>query len=200
MPLLQAALAGVPDRLRRFRDGDESTIAVDKLEASPGADERACNLVSVTRRTFYGTVRETTELLQAACRTAFTAIEPRMDRFKEDAAAFRERFNAFTFSSSPLVVRGNPVGPEATIEHNREAARLRRAFGRDLLAASLAFEGLPSFQARTGAEDAQLSDLFTTESANLILARILRCGFSKTIRFSARIATCATAAFKFSSR
>jgi hypothetical protein len=177
MPLLRADLAGVPDRLRRFREGDESTIAVDKLEVPENADDRARNLVSVTRRTFYGTVRETTELLQAACRSAFSRIQPRMDRFRVEADAFRERFGAFTFSSSPLVVRGNPVGPEATIEHNREASRLRQLFGRDLLAASLAFEGLPSFQARTGAEDAQLQDLFTTESANLILARILLLRF-----------------------
>lgn len=177
MPLLRAQIAGVPDRLRRFREGDESTIAVDRLEVPDGADERARNLVSVTRRSFYATVRETTELLQAACRSAFAVLEPRIESFKREASTFAEQFGGFTFSSNPLVVRGNPVGPHATIEHNREAARLRRLFGRDLTAASLAFEGLPSFQARTGAEDTQLRELFTTESANLVLARILLLRF-----------------------
>ncbi len=175
--LLHADVAGVPERLAAFRRGDTSAIATDKLAYDGNPNKIRENRVALNRRTFFATIRETTELLQDACRIAFTELEPAITAFRTLAEEFAKKYDGFSFSGDPIVVRGNPVGPEATIEHNRRAAELRRVFGKDRTAAVLAFEALPSFQSRTGADGANLSALFTTESANLILARIMLMRF-----------------------
>jgi hypothetical protein len=175
--LLGASLAGVPQRLLRFREGDTATIATDKLTYSGPPNRRAENRLAMVRRTFFATIRETTEILQDACRIAFVEVQPEIERFNALADEFRTVYRSFHFSADPMVVRGDPVGPEATIEHNRKAAELRRIFGKNITAAVLAFDALPSFQSRTGAEPDKLFELFTTESANLILARIMLMRF-----------------------
>ncbi len=175
--LLHADLAGVPERLAAFRRGDISAIATDELTYDGKPNRGRENRVALNKRRFFATIRETTELLQDACHIAFAEIEPQISSFRRLAADFDNQYDGFSFAGDPMAVRGNPVGPEATLEHNRRAAELRRIFGKHRTAAILAFEALPSFQSRTGADDANLSALFTTESANLILARIMLMRF-----------------------
>ncbi len=58
---LRAEIAGVPDKLRRFREGDTSLIATEKLVAPDDASRRVQNRVQVARRAFYSTLRDTTQ-------------------------------------------------------------------------------------------------------------------------------------------
>ena len=57
-------VAGVPRRLKQFRDGDVTLIAVEKLTPPDKPDKRRENQVLVARRNFYETLRNTTSHLQ----------------------------------------------------------------------------------------------------------------------------------------
>jgi hypothetical protein len=63
---LHSNVAGVPERLLRFREGDISLIATEKLIAPDDATKRVVNRVQVARRNFYTTLRDTTRGLQEA--------------------------------------------------------------------------------------------------------------------------------------
>src|SRR5207253_1862748 len=91
--------------------------------------------------------------------------------------AFALKYKRFEFRRHPLSIRGFPEDREQAEQHRKEAASLRRVLARHPFLASLALEGLPGFQRRTGAADDKVLDLFAIETANLILARILLIRF-----------------------
>lgn len=61
---LRAEIAGVSERLRRFREGDTTLIATEMLMAADDATQRVKNRVQVARRVFYSTLR----IRHAGCR------------------------------------------------------------------------------------------------------------------------------------
>ena len=181
---LRHARAGVPEQLTRFRAGDTTLIATEKLDwpDPASASPRQTNRVRVARKRFFQSLREATQSLQAATRAALVHLQPEIATFQQQARAFGERFgathgNAYHFNPHALILKSHPQGPTDSRAHDREAARLRWEFAKRPHVARLALDGLPSFQSRTGVTDEKLVDLFATETANLILARILLLRF-----------------------
>lgn len=176
--------AGVPEQLSRFRAGDISLIATEKLDwPDPvSATLHQANRVRVARKRFFQNLREATQSLQTATQAALVHLQPEIETIQQQARAFGERFgtthgNAYHFNPHALILKSHPQGPEDSRAHDREATRLRRGFTKRPHVARLALDGLPSFQSRTGVADDKLLNLFSTETANLILARILLLRF-----------------------
>jgi len=173
---LRAEIAGVPHMLDRFREGDESFIAVDRLDGS--GDEVAS---AVARAVFYDSLVDTTRSLQSACERALTFTAPQRDAIIADVNAFGDEFGGVEFAPYPVGVQGKPKGYEQTQAHGRAAHRLTQRLGASPALARLALNALPRFAERTGIdpakESAKLDRFFATETANLILARILLIRF-----------------------
>lgn len=174
--------AGVSSQLARFRDGDLRMIAVEKLSAQAGStpSKRVLNRVKLNRKRFFQQVREATSHLQGAVAGAFARLDPEIKAYRQLAETFWAEFgknNGEDFDQHSLTIHGSPQGPEQSRKHDRESARLKREFSKLPHVARLALRGLPEFKARTGVEDDKLSELFTIETANLILARVLLLRF-----------------------
>lgn len=174
---LRAEAAGVPQLLHRFREGDEALIATEKLSGD-GLDSLA---VEIARNGFFDGLAETTRLLQAATFGALVATRDERFSLQAEIDAFGEEFNGAVFSPYPISVRGTPIGREQTLAHGRAAHGLNRRLSERPALARLALEALPRFAQRTGIkpleEAERLERFFATETANLILARILLLRF-----------------------
>ena len=181
---MRADEAGVPKRLQDFRDGDESQIARDKLSYqlsyTPTTEEAL--RVAVNRNVFFDTLTETTRLLQQATLRALTLIEPMRADIQERVNAFGEKYGGYKFRPYPISIEGNSIdGREQDIEHRKDAQNLRRFLVQNPAISRLALDALPRFSERTGlslTEDfSKVQRFFATETANLILARILLIRF-----------------------
>jgi hypothetical protein len=184
--LLKHNVAGVPNQLKRFRDGDTLLIACEKLDKPDPTttSQKVMNRYLVTRKRFYDNVREVTGHLQNATRNTLEKSWPEIIKYQSLAAEFGEQYKErerdkgkWRFNAHLLTIEANPQGPDATRQHHKDAIMLRNRFKENPYIARLALDGLPSFQARTGAKDENLAELFSIESANLILARILLLRF-----------------------
>lgn len=186
LELLKHQVAGVPNQLKRFRAGDTRLIACEKLTRPDLANssQRAINRYRVTQKRFFDSVREVTAHLQNATRNTLEKARPEIERYRAMADEFGETYKErergkgkWDFNPHLLTIEAKPQGPDATRQHHKDALILRSEFKKAPHLARLALEGLPSFQARTGAEDKNLAELFSIETANLILARILLLRF-----------------------
>ena len=173
---LRAEVAGVPQLLDRFRRGDETLIATDRLTGT--GDDLAETLA---RNTFFDGLEETTRHLQDATLSALTAIRAERDHLASEVEAFSSRFHGHTFRPYPVSVEGHPRSREEAIQHGRESHRLNRLLAGSPALARLTLSALPAFVERTGIdptkEASKLDQFFATETANLILARILLIRF-----------------------
>jgi SAM-dependent methyltransferase len=182
MMRLRAEFAGVPEQLKRFREGDEELIASEKLTPPDPADARpeAVSRYRITRKRFYSNLREATQHLQDACKHALLDLMPEVARIRAARDEFGMKYGGVdtcSFDSGTLMLKGRPQGPEQSRRHDREARALRREFFQAPYVARLALEGLPNFQSRTGADDSKVTELFAVDTGNLILARILLLRF-----------------------
>jgi hypothetical protein len=173
---LKSEIAGVPHLLSRFRDGDESLIAVDRLTGTKDPLSEG-----IGRNAFFDGLEETTHRLQAAAIDALKAIRPQRKALSDAVDAFSKRFHGYRFHPYPVSIEGHPKGREETIAHGREAHRMNRQLATDPALARLTLNALPGFAERTGIDAAteadKLDQFFATETANLILARILLIRF-----------------------
>jgi hypothetical protein len=177
---LAADKAGVPKQLAKFREGDVSMIAYEKLstlDADP--PKRIANRIRLNRKRFFQQIRAATEHLQVAVGGALARIEPEIQAYQSKADEFWVEFgkNGENFDQHSLTIYGKPEGPDQSRQHDRAASRLKREFAKAPHIARLALKGLPDFQARTGVDEAKLKELFAIETANLILARVLLLRF-----------------------
>lgn len=173
---LHANMAGVPQLLVRFREGDETLIATEKLTGSGNtlAEELA-------RNAFFDGLEETTRRLQEATLAALCALRGKRQALLSEVEAFELRFHGYRFHPYPVSIEGKPKGREETIAHGREAHQLNRRLASDPALARLTLSALPNFADRTGIdpkkEADKLEQVFAIETANLILARILLIRF-----------------------
>ncbi|BCO29470.1 hypothetical protein MIZ03_4393 [Rhodoferax lithotrophicus] len=185
--VLMASQAGVSERLNRFRQGDVSLIAIDKLsvDAASTPSEHVNNRITLNRRRFFQQIRQTTQHLQSAVSGAMGRLVPEIQKFQEMADKFWQDFDKADtcFDQHSLSLHGKPSGPDQSRQHDKESARLRREFAKNPHIARLAISGLNEFQARTGVDDAKLAELFSIETANLILARVLLLRFFEDHKF-----------------
>jgi SAM-dependent methyltransferase len=175
--VLRAEIAGVPQMLARFRAGDEALIASEKL-SGPLVDPLAAQ---VARNAFFDGLAETTRRLQAAAGAALAGTRAERAALRAELDAFGLEFNGVSFTPYPVNVQGHPRGREQTQAHGRAAQRLNRRLAQKPALARLALDALPRFAERTGIDPARhpdrLDQFFATETANLILARVLLIRF-----------------------
>jgi len=173
---LAATVAGVPSLMRRFREGDETLIGLDKLS---GGNDPIAEIIA--RNAFFDGLEETTQRLQEACHSALVATRIARDDLIAQVQAFSTEFNGYVFHAYPVSIEGRPSGREQTIRHGRETHRINRLLAASPSLARLVLSALPSFAERTGIdpkdEAVKLERFFATETANLILARILLIRF-----------------------
>jgi len=185
--MLMASQAGVSERLTRFRAGDTSLIAIDKLSTATDStnSESVQNRINLNRRRFFQQIRQTTQHLQSAVGMAMGRLQPEIKKYHELSASFWKEFDTaeIGFDQHTLSLHGKPYGPEESRKHDRESARLRREFSKNPHIARLAISGLSEFQSRTGVVNEKLNELFAIETANLILARILLLRFLEDHKF-----------------
>jgi hypothetical protein len=180
-PLL-AEVAGIPQMLSAFRDGDESLIARDKLTSPEGADAATRLAVQINRNVFFDTLSETTRLLQQATLHALEACRIQRNEIEGEVAAFGEKYAGFSFRAYPISIEGKTRdGREKDRAHRRDAALLRRYLVQTPALSRLTLDALPRFAERTGLDlrrdTEKLERFFANETANLVLARILLIRF-----------------------
>lgn len=181
---MRAEEAGVPKLLQAFRDGDEALIARDKLSIPPNetpTPEEALR-VSVNRNVFFDTLEETTRLLQQATLRALSLIEPQRAEIQARVDEFADLYGGFNFRPYPISIEGRSVtGREMDAQHRRDAQALRRFLVQNPAVSRLTLDALPRFSERTGLslekDLPKLQRFFATETANLILARVLLIRF-----------------------
>jgi SAM-dependent methyltransferase len=177
---LHADRAGVPDRLRRFREGDLSLIATDRLIAPEGATRRKANRALLARRTFYAALRDTTRALQDATLQTLRSVQDDVTAVAEAVAAFEAEYGPSEFDAHSLTIKAHPRREQR--RYGADVARLNRKLRKSGSISRLAIVGWPQFRARISVKDnaageRQALEMFATETANLILARILLIRF-----------------------
>jgi hypothetical protein len=102
---LRAEVAGVPVALERFRDGDESLIAFDRLSAPAGADPDALFAVQIARNVFLDSLTETTKYLQDAVRRALDATRAERHVIRTFVEKFESEFGKAALRAYPCCSR-----------------------------------------------------------------------------------------------
>lgn len=170
--------AGVPERLKLFREGDISLIATDKLICAEDASQRVQNRVKLARRHFYTALRTTTKALQESTLLALKDLSPQIYEIRNEVAEFEEIYGPSIFDPYTLRITASPTSYELAKTYPRAAAELSRDLKRRGSISRLALDGLRSFEARVSTKsDEQTYEMFATETANLVLARILLIRF-----------------------
>lgn len=174
---LGAELAGVPQQLGLFRAGDESLIATERLSGTTDDPIR----IEIARNSFFDGLAETTKLLQAATISALAATRAARQELQARVADFGDQYGGIDFQPYPVSVQGRPQGREQTEAHGRDAYELNRVLTQNPALARLALDAVPKFAERTGINPdthaEKLETFFGTETANLVLARILLLRF-----------------------
>ena len=171
-------VAGVPQRLKAFREGDITLIATEKLTTPDTADKRQRNQVAVARRNFYETLRNTTGHLQESTLGTLQSVLSMATDVSTAWEEFGEKYPEPIFNPYTLTASARPRNYELAMSYGGDVARLNRKLKKAGSIARLALDGLPQFRARVDVkDDKQALEMFATETANLILARILLIRF-----------------------
>ena len=172
--------------LRNFRAGDESQIAVVKVDL-PAAEKAKLTAaekkrLQIARDDFLEAIRQSTGILQSACVRALDKLDGEITKMANEFHEFDERWKGHTLSFDPVKIKGTNVqGMDEHVKHGRQSSRLASVIRRRPSIAKLVDRALPAYVARTG----NVEDLapFACESANLILARILLMRFFEDHNF-----------------
>ena len=106
MAALRAEIAGVPEMLREFRDGNEALIARDKLTANGENDPSALVAIQINRNVFFDTLIETTRLMQRATLHALDTIGRERNQILEHVAIFDAKYGGHKFRAYPISIEG----------------------------------------------------------------------------------------------
>jgi SAM-dependent methyltransferase len=175
---LNHGVAGVPQRLKQFRQGDTSLIATEKLNMPESPSKRQQNQVMIARRNFYETLRATTSHLQESTLGTFQSVVESANEISKSWKTFSDKYPEANFDPYTLSASARPGSYELALTYGGDLARLNRKLKRAGSVARLALDGLPQFRSRVSAKDEkQVFEMFATETANLILARILLIRF-----------------------
>ncbi len=171
-------VAGVPQRLKSFREGDVSLIATEKLNMPDDPSKQQQNQVAIARRNFYETLRITTSHLQESTLGTLQSVLGSANAIAKAWQTFSDKYPEAKFDPYTLSASAKPGQWELAQSYGGDVARLNRQLKKAGSVARLALDGLPQFRARTSAkEEKQVLEMFATETANLILARILLIRF-----------------------
>jgi len=142
---LSYGVAGVPQRLKQFREGDVSLIATEKLSAPDKPDKRRENQVLVARRNFYETLRNTTGHLQESTLGTLQSVLGMATDISASWDAFHTKYAEAVFDPYTLTVSAKPGSYELAMSYGGDVVRLNRKLKKAGSIARLALDGLPQF-------------------------------------------------------
>ena len=138
------------------------------------------NRVQLARRNFYSTLRDTTRGLQEATLHTLRSVQGDIQDIAAAVAVFDTEYGPYEFNAHTLTIKGKPRLDQRG--YGADVARLNRKLRKAGSIARLAIVGWPQFRARISvkpdaAGERQALEMFATETANLVLARILLIRF-----------------------
>ena len=172
--------------LQAFRNGDESRIAVIKVDLPDDTKKQLSahekTRLKWAREDFLASISDSTRFLQSACTGALDEWEQAINTIATAVKKFKERWGDIDFRFDPVSIhRLSPFqGAEEKAEYDQEAQALAKMIKQNKPVAKLAIRALPAYSQRLGKDDKQP---FAAESANLILARILLMRFFEDHNF-----------------
>jgi hypothetical protein len=144
-------VAGVPDQLLRFREGDTSLIATEKLTPPQDPTQRVINRVQLARRNFYTTLRDTTRALQEATLHTLRSVQDEVRAITEAVTEFEREYGPYEFDAHGLTIKARPRLEQRG--YGADRARLNRKLRKAGSIARLAIVGWPQFRARISVKD-----------------------------------------------
>ena len=171
---LRSEIAGVPAAMSRFRDGDLSLIAYQKLSPGPGISEAR---LKVTRRRFSAALRESAQELCDAADGALVVLSPVIERLQNQVRNFRTTYMHAVVAAVPPIAHASARGREEQVRMESDARALRLALQRSRHVARLVVDILPKFAKESGEVALGTYQKFAVQSAHLLLARVLLLRF-----------------------
>ena len=171
---LRSEIAGVPAAMSRFRDGDLSLIAYQKLSPAPNISEAR---LKVARRRFSAALRESAQELCDAADGALVALSPAVERLRNQVNDFRTTYVNAVVAAVPPIAHASARGREEQVRMEADARALRLALQRSRHVARLVVDVLPKFVKESGEVAPGTYRKFAVQSAHLLLARVLLLRF-----------------------
>lgn len=175
--------SGVNGPLKSFRNGDASSIAtIDLTIDEPTAPSHTRKRHEYVRNDFYSAIRKSTEMLQSSCLEALEQLRPDIENLHNILDEFGNNYGGdYQLELSPFFLRGKTLSAETAKQHDEDVEKIRQEIFKNPSIGKLALLWLPEFKNRVGKVEFAKKDLtyelFATETANLILARILLLRF-----------------------
>lgn len=174
--------SGSKGPLKAFRGGDTSLIAsIDLMIDDSHVPSHTKKRYEYVRNDFYSAIRKSTEMLQASCLTALESLKPEIIALENLLESFGENYGGYEFNLSPFSLRGKTLNADNAKQHDEEVENIRKEIFTNPSIGKLTLTWLPEFKKRVGKVEFNKKDLtyelFATETANLILARVLLLRF-----------------------
>lgn len=171
---LRAEVAGIPAAMARFRDGDLTLIAHQRLSAGPGLSPAR---LKVARRRFSAALKSSAQDLCEASNNALKALSPAIEELRGSVGAFQGKYARAVVAAVPPIAHASASSREEQMAMEVDARALRLALQRSRHVAKLAVDVLPKFAKENGEIPAGVYKKFAVQSAHLLLARILLLRF-----------------------
>ncbi len=179
---IHAANSGYSASLRSFREGDNEYIAFIDLNVNdPKAPAHTKKRYEYVRNDFYEAIRKSTQMLQDSCAIALEQLKPEIEAFQQELKAFSGAYSGYELSINPFSLKGNIINADTAKTHDDHVGKIKSMIGKNPSVGKLAVSWLPEFVKRVGKVEYNKKDLtyelFATETANMILARVLLLRF-----------------------
>jgi hypothetical protein len=179
---IHAENSGYSASLKAFREGDNEYIAFIDLNVNdPKAPAHTKKRYEYVRNDFYEAIRKSTQMLQDSCAIALEQLKPEIESFQQELQAFSDAYSGYDLSINPFSLKGKTINADTAKAHDEHVEKIKVMIGKNPSIGKLAVSWLPDFIKRVGKVEYNKKDLtyelFATETANMILARILLLRF-----------------------
>lgn len=171
---LHANISGVPASMERFRDGDLTLLAYQKLTPDPRISAAR---LQVARRRFSAALKGSAQELCDATAGALDVLSPDIERLRIQVAGFKATYRNAVVAAVPPVAHASARSREEQVRMEADARALRLALQRSRHVAKLAVDVIPTFTTENGNVVAGTYRKFAVQSAHLLLARVLLLRF-----------------------
>ncbi len=180
--LIHAENSGYSASLKSFREGCHEYIAIIDLHVNdPTAPQHTKKRYEYVRKDFYEAIHKSTQMLQDSCVIALERLKPEIEACQQELQAFSDSYSGYELSVNPFLLKGKVMSAETAKAHDKHVSKIRTMIGVNPSVGKLAVSWLPEFMKRVGKVVYNKQDLtyelFATETANMILARVLLLRF-----------------------
>ena len=183
---LHAENAADSPALKDFRNGDESRIAVVKVDVSDAQraklSDEECERLALAKKDFLHVIYFGTKILQAACQQALEDWDEKIKSIETEVEKFDKNWGGYELTFDKLLIKGKNkiISAEQKQAHDSQSLALKKKIKQNIAIAKLAIFALPDYRKRSSNGS---DEPFATESANLILVRVLLLRFFEDHNF-----------------